>query len=371
MKQVNHMAIDSGYDYMKILSELRTGSYEIKTERFPALREEQKSEQVEGEDTSRFKKEKMRIKYNNTKYKIGDYVFLSSTTGGVGTRQMNRNLERFKSNKEIAAILSAVQLMHPNASYVMIKNIAFGLPLSLFNQGNREELEEFYSGKDLTCKIPTGRTFKEKEVVLKNASVYPQGLASYYNLIMEVKGNQIIPVNKEKLDIPQEMIEGRFIGILDFGGNTFDGIIFNTDLYELVPGSDISNNKGIINIFEEVGKELGGLSEVQVQKLYLGRSETEVGKNRSVKAGEAKELVNDYLATRASELFDELTISWSEDIDQLAGVVFTGGAAKSYYQHMEDKFNNLGAGIPNALASQPQMSNVYGLYKMLRIRNNS
>jgi plasmid segregation protein ParM len=188
--------------------------------------------------------------------------------------------------------------------------------------------------------------FVSKKIEIKKTTIIPQGLASYYDFIMNKEG--AVTAN----------IEGG-LGIVDLGGLTIDCVAFNKG--ELIKGSPISFSEGIRKrIFKKIQDYLDiDVSQDMIKKQILkGEDYIEVRGEiydfQEVKEQEIEKLARD-IALQIKNRWESYLM-----IDK---ILITGGASVLLFESLNEKLDSFPC---QQIDVEPQFSNCRGYVKLGR-----
>ncbi|MGM0501879.1 MAG: ParM/StbA family protein [Bacillota bacterium] len=352
-EKIDVMGVDLGYDSVKILANEQQLL-------FPSLAEVEETGVLS--DTSfevlkrknnlveKFDPEKMIVKIqadlirgaeNNefAAYRVGDYV-VNQNSSSIG---YSLAVDKYEQPEEFAKLLAGISLLFPKADLITIDHLVTGLPIKYY-ENHKQSFEEQLT-KTFKVKLKNiNNKFISKKIEIKKTTIIPQGLASYYDFIMDETGQVM------------ENIEGG-LGIVDLGGLTIDCVAFNRG--ELIKGSPISFSEGIRKrIFKKIQDYLDiDVSQDIIKKQILkGEDYIEVRGQihnfKEVKEQEIKKLAQD-IALQIKNRWESYLM-----IDK---VLITGGASVLLFDDLKDSL----AGFPCQLVEfEPQFSNCRGYVKL-------
>jgi plasmid segregation protein ParM len=351
-EKVRVIGVDLGYDSVKMMAK---GEKII----FPSLVEEEEEgillenslEVLKNEDLlEKFDINKIIIKIqdkiilgysdkNFNTYRVGDYV-LNQRSSSIGYSLSD---QKYKEPEEFAKLLSGICLLFPKADKIIIKNLVTGLPIKYYEKHKdffKKELINIFNVQIKNIK----NQFISKEIEIKKATVIPQGLASYYDFIMD--NNGLVTTN----------IEGG-LGIIDLGGLTIDCVAFNDG--ELIKDSPISFNDGVrTRIFKKIQDTLDiDISQDLIKKqILIGKDFIRV-RNETYEFKKIKDYAIDKLA---KDIALQIKNRW-ESFLMIDKILITGGATILLFESV----NNYLEGFPcERIDNEPQFSNCRGYIKL-------
>lgn len=329
MEYLEVVGWDNGFDYEKF-------AVDGEQAKFPSVRHIPK--QTEGilyDNTYEFKKSKMIITYNDTTLFLGDYAI--EQAGDGGKRNFTKN--KFEDDTEVAKFLAGLTLFSDDRK-IDIEKLVLGLSLQTYHK-YREDIVDFY--KDRVFKFEIGG--QERKVSINDVMCVPQGIGSYYNLILNNSG-------KVK---DHGLLEKRY-GLVDIGGNTLDGFV-GTGL-DPVDESQFGAGTGLSDAFKGVSKKV---PYTLIQHYYLKGNDTmEYG---DVIIESLQERCEEQFKLIAEEIYTQLRDGWNRQMDRIKLIVLTGGGANAIGGPLKKKIiNKLGKDVK--ITDKPQFANVRGYYKL-------
>ncbi|WP_018250405.1 ParM/StbA family protein [Orenia marismortui] len=352
-EKVRVIGVDLGYDTIKMMSK-------GKKIMFPSLADEEEEgillekslEVLRTSDNllTNFDPSKIIIKiqdkaitgYNNQKfkaYRVGDYV-LNQRSSSIAYSLSDK---KYEEPEEFAKLLSGICLLFPKADKIIIKNLVTGLPIKYY-----EKHKESFKNKlesDFNVKIKnTQNQFVSKTIEVRKATIIPQGLASYYDFIMNDEG------------LVTKNIEGGF-GIVDLGGLTIDCVAFNDG--ELIKESPISFSDGVrTRIFKKIQDSLDiDISQDLIKRQILANKDYIKVRNERYQFKKIKESTIDKLAR---DIALQLKNRW-ESYLMIDKILITGGATVLLFESI----NNYLPDFPcEKINNNPQFSNCRGYVKL-------
>ena len=353
VEKIGVFGVDLGYDSVKMLS---AGKKLI----FPSLAEEEEEGVLsdnsfeliqEGEQSkNNFNEQRIIIKIQDkllkgykddlfTAYRVGDYV-LNQRSASVGYSLSDK---KYEEPEEFAKLLAGVCLLYPRADKLTIKHLITGLPIKYYEkhkQSFKDKLENKFKVKLKNI----NNEFISREIEINKTTVIPQGLASYYDFIMDQEG------------LVTRNTEGGF-GIVDLGGLTIDCVAFNDG--ELIKDSPISFNNGVRKrIFKKIQDTLDiDISQDIIKKQILAGKDYIKVRNEKYEFKEIKEYAIDKLAR---DIALQIKNRW-ESYLMIDKILITGGATVLLFDSL-DKYLE---GFPCERVNQnPQFSNCRGYVKL-------
>ncbi|TDX43797.1 ParM/StbA family protein [Orenia marismortui] len=352
-EKVRVIGVDLGYDTIKMMSK-------GKKIMFPSLADEEEEgillekslEVLRTSDNllTNFDPSKIIIKiqdkaitgYNDQNfkaYRVGDYV-LNQRSSSIAYSLSDK---KYEEPEEFAKLLSGICLLFPKADKIIIKNLVTGLPIKYY-----EKHKESFKNKlesDFNVKIKNTRNqFVSKTIEVRKATIIPQGLASYYDFIMNDEG------------LVTKNIEGGF-GIVDLGGLTIDCVAFNDG--ELIKESPISFSDGVrTRIFKKIQDSLDiDISQDLIKRQILANKDYIKVRNERYQFKKIKESTIDKLAR---DIALQLKNRW-ESYLMIDKILITGGATVLLFESI----NNYLPDFPcEKINNNPQFSNCRGYVKL-------
>ncbi|MGM0369722.1 MAG: ParM/StbA family protein [Bacillota bacterium] len=288
------------------------------------------SDLINGEDSKQFKT-----------YRVGDYV-LNQNSSSVG---YSLAIDKYEQPEEFAKLLSGISLLFPKADMITIDHLVTGLPIKYY-ESHKESFKEKLTNTFKVKLKNIKNQFVSKKIEIKKTTIIPQGLASYYDFIMNKEGE--VTAN----------IEGG-LGIVDLGGLTIDCVAFNKG--ELIKGSPISFSEGIRKrIFKKIQDYLDiDVSQDIIKKQILKGEDYievrgEIHDFQKVKEQEIEKLARD-IALQIKNRWESYLM-----IDK---ILITGGASVLLFESLNEKLD----GFPcQQIDVEPQFSNCRGYVKLGR-----
>ncbi|GAB6099014.1 hypothetical protein JCM16358_08930 [Halanaerocella petrolearia] len=353
IENANVLGVDLGYDSVK----LKTKDKELL---FPSLAEEEEGgvltdtsfEVIKNRDNlvEEFDPEKMIIQIQDeliqgqgsdsfTTYRVGDYV-LNQRSSSIAYSLSD---DKYEEPEEFSKLLSGICLLFPKANKIVINNLVTGLPIKYYEKHKRS----FKNRLENTFKVRfknINNEFIPKKIEVRQATIMPQGLASYYDFIMNDEG--LVTTN----------MEGG-LGIVDLGGLTIDCVAFNEG--ELIKDSPISFNDGVRKrIFKRIQDSLDiDISQDLIKKQILAGKDQIRVRNQVYDFEKIKERAIDRLA---KDIALQIKNRW-ESYLMIDRILVTGGASLLLF----DKLNDYLASFPcEQIHNNPQFSNCRGYVKL-------
>lgn len=353
IEKINIFGVDLGYDSIKMLA---NGKELI----FPSLAEEEeegvlsdKSFKVIRDDkklVDKFDPGRMIIKiqdklikgYNDnifTAYRVGDYV-LNQRSSSIGYSLSDK---KYENPEEFAKLLSGISLLFPKADKIIINHLITGLPIKYYEKHKNSFKDKLESKFKIKFKNINNK-FIPKEIEIKRATIIPQGLASYYDFVMDKEG------------LVTRNIEGGF-GIVDLGGLTIDCVAFNDG--ELIKDSPISFSDGVRRrIFKKIQDSLDiDISQDIIKKQILAGKNYIKVRNEKYEFTSIKEYAIDKLAR---DIALQIKNRW-ESYLMIDKILVTGGASVLLFDVLDIYLT----GFPcEQVNKDPQFSNCRGYVKL-------
>jgi len=351
-EKVNVIGVDLGYDSVKMMAK---GKKIV----FPSLVEEEEEGVLLENSLEVLKNKEILEKFDINKiivkiqdktllgysdesfntYRVGNYV-LNQRSSSVGYSLSD---QKYKEPEEFAKLLSGISLLFPKADKIIIKNLVTGLPIKYYEKHKDLFKKELVNNFKIQIKNIKNQ-FISKEIEIRKATVIPQGLASYYDFIMDIEG--LVTTN----------IKGG-LGIIDLGGLTIDCVAFNDG--ELIKDSPISFNDGVrTRIFKKIQDGLDiDISQDLIKKQILAGKDFIKVRNETYEFKDIKDYAIDKLA---KDIALQIKNRW-ESLLMIDKILITGGATVLLFENI-DKYLN---GFPcEKIDNQPQFSNCRGYVKL-------
>lgn len=271
-------------------------------------------------------------------YRVGDYV-LNQRSSSIAYSLSDR---KYEDPEEFAKMLSGLCLLFPKAEKISISHLITGLPIKYYEnhrESFRKKLTNNFEVKFENIK----NEFISKKIEIKRVAVIPQGLASYYDFIMDEDG-----LVTTKLD--------GGVGIVDLGGLTIDCIAFNEG--KLIKDSPISFSEGVRKrIFKRIQDSLDiDVSQDIIKKQILAGKDYIRVRNEIYDFEEIKEQALDRLAR---DIGLQIKNRWQSYL-MIDKILITGGATVLLF----DKLDQYLEGFPcEKIKGIPQFSNCRGYVK--------
>jgi len=211
-----------------------------------------------------------------------------------------------------------------------IFKLVVGLPINLYS-AQKEKFAEYIKTPDY---VPITYNGKRKYIHIKECIVFPQGAGALY-------------ANRP------ENYKNRVVAVLDIGGLTVDGCIFNN--LNLLTDSIFTVNLGTIILYNKIRKELNNLFSLNLQEYeipYIIRD----GLNINGKAKEIDSIIQGILRSHVDEIIQEMRKSnWP--VESLR-VIITGGGVLLLERPIKEL-------IPNSIiGADPLYDNCIGFYNI-------
>lgn len=352
IEKINIIGIDLGYDSIKMM----TKNQKLV---FPSLVEEEEEGILLENSLEVLKNQKLLEKFDINKiiikiqdktilgyndkrfntYRVGNYV-LNQCSSSVGYSLSDR---KYKEPEEFAKLLSGISLLFPKADKIIIKNLVTGLPIKYYEKHKESFKKELINTFKIQIKNIKNQ-FISKEIEIKKATIIPQGLASYYDFIMDIEGS--VTTN----------IEGG-LGIIDIGGLTIDCVAFNDG--ELIKGSPISFNDGVrTRIFKKIQDGLDiDISQDLIKKQILAGKDFIKVRNQTY---EFKDIKNYAINKLSKDIALQIKNRW-ESFLMIDKILITGGATILLFESIDKYLKNFPC---EKIDNEPQFSNCRGYVKL-------
>ncbi|MBM7557500.1 ParM/StbA family protein [Halanaerobacter jeridensis] len=352
-EKIDVLGVDLGYDSVKILANgqqllfpslaeiedegvLSDTSFEVLkrqsnlVEKFDPAKMIVKiqSDLINGQDSEEF-----------SAYRVGDYV-LNQNSSSVG---YSLAVDKYEQPEEFAKLLAGISLLFPKADMINIDHLVTGLPIKYYENHKdtfKNKLTETFKVKLKNI----NNNFVSKKINIKKTTIIPQGLASYYDFIMDEKGQ--VTAN----------IEGG-LGIVDLGGLTIDCVAFNKG--ELIKGSPISFSEGIRKrIFKKIQDYLDIDVSQDIIKKQILKGEDYIEVRGQIY--DFKEVKEEEINKLARDIALQIQNRW-ESYLMIDKILITGGASILLFDSLEEHL----AGFPcEQINLEPQFSNCRGYVKL-------
>ncbi len=353
IENINILGVDLGYDSAK---------FKTKEQKliFPSLAEEDVAGVLsdtsfevlknKNKATDKFDSEKMIIQLQPgqiigreddefTTYRVGNYVLNQHSASIAYSLSENK----YQEPQEFAKLLSGICMLFPKADKVVINHLITGLPIKYY----KNHKENFKRTLESSFKVRfknVNNEFIPKKIEINKATVIPQGLASYYDFIMNKEG--LVTTN----------IEGG-MGIVDLGGLTIDCVAFNEG--ELIKDSPISFSGGVRKrIFKKIQDSLAiDISQDIIKKKILAGQDYIKVRQKKYDFSSIKEKAVDKLAR---DIALQIKNRW-ESYLMIDKILITGGASVLLFDPLDQYLD----GFPcEQINKEPQFSNCRGYVKL-------
>lgn len=291
------VAIDNGYWATKVYAKGVRFSFRSKYERA----------------SDALNKNALRLTYENVDYLVGDGATMT-------------NAEYDKTTNELHRICTYTALA--NLSSVGTEfNLVVGYPLSLYVSG-ANKFSDYLQQDDYIEVRFNGelRVFK-----INNCTVFPQCAGAMY--------------------VNPEHFSNKIIGILDFGGLTVNGCIFEN--LNLVRESIFTENMGGIILFNKIKKVLEAKYEISIQEYempFIVKSGLVKYRNESLK------IINEVILNHLEEI-KRITRLNKWNIDNIT-IFATGGTTLLFSDLLRSVFPHI------EVSNDPIFDNVRGFYRI-------
>ncbi len=350
IENVSVVGVDLGYDSVKMM----TKDKEII---FPSLAEEEEegvlSERSfdlikQSNFNDRFDPKKILIQLDDNfdktnseskVYRVGDYV-LNQRSASVGYSLSDK---KYEEPEEFAKLLAGISLLFPKADKISIRNLITGLPIKYYE--NHKELFKNKLESNFKVKVSNASNqFIEKEIEIRKATIIPQGLASYYDFVMNNEG------------MVSKNIEDGF-GIIDLGGLTIDCVAFNEG--ELIKDSPISFSDGVrTRIFKKIQDSLDiDIAQDLIKRAILEGNDFIKVRNETYNFEEIKNQAIDRLA---KDIALHIKNRWDSYL-MINRVLITGGATILLFDKIDEYLSDFPC---ERINQNPQFSNCRGYLKL-------
>jgi plasmid segregation protein ParM len=300
---VSAVAIDNGYWATKVYTANNQFSFRSRYERTI-------NETLNNNDT-------MAFKYDGVDYLVGE---------GAGVS----NVEYDKTSTELHKICTYAALSRLANCTGTDFNIVVGYPLNIYSS-NKEAFAEYLKTDDL---IETELNGELKLFKVSNVTVFPQGAGALY--------------------VNPGQYKSRVIAVLDIGGLTVNGCIF--DNLTLVRESIFTENLGTIILQNKVKKILDKHYNMNIQEYELPG----IIKNGLIKyQQESRNFIDAVLLNHIEDIKKTMRVNnWN--IDNLE-ILLTGGGSLLMEKQLKDIFPL------SVMSADPVNDNVKGFYNIGRM----
>lgn len=350
-ENVNLLSVDLGYDSTKMMSKKQKIVFpslaEIEEE--GVIRERSFQMVTEDEISTQFNPKKLIIKIQShllkgltdtsyVAYRVGDYV-LNQKSSSIAYSLSDR---KYEEPEEYAKLLAGICLLYPKSDKIIIKHLVTGLPIKYFE--NHKESFKNRLENNFTVEIKNiNNQFVKKEIIINKATILPQGLASYYDFIMDDEGQ-----------VTRKIDSG--FGLVDIGGLTIDCIAFHNG--ELLKDSPISFNDGVRNrIFKNIQDsiDIDISQDIIKQKILEDEYYIQVRNERY----EFETIMKMAIDKLAKDIALHVRNRW-ENYLMISKILITGGASVMLF----DAIDSYLPGFPcERINENPQFSNCRGYLK--------
>ncbi|MFW5794779.1 MAG: hypothetical protein ACOCV1_04770 [Bacillota bacterium] len=314
-----------------------------------------------------FNKDKMMVKIGNNEYSVGT----NAVNNARNSYRKNYDLTKFKKESEKIKLMSGVSALFPNENEIIIKNLYISHSLQSYNKYKNEIINEFQN-KTFEYEIPTARN-GVKRVVLKieNVRVFPQGLAAYFDEILDFEGgfneeSLLVEKNHKDMLIPSNK---RYF-LIDIGDNTTD--CFIGEGQEIIRNSIFSPGIGMKDVFDYVKNQFDiKLSVLDLERVIIDSFQN--NKDRITIRSEYQkiditDIVKESFEVIAEEIINEIKSEWNRESGSEELAITCGGGAYFLGDYIDSLYKNMD--IKHILINDPQFSNAKGIYK-IGVLNNS
>lgn len=292
-------AIDNGYWATKVYTKDMRFSFRSKYEKA--------SDKLNSNNTIRFT-------YDDTDYLIGEGATMC-------------NIEYDKTSNELHKICTYAALARLTGDIGEEFNLVVGYPLNVYVSGAEEFAEYLKTDGYIETKID-GAT---KVFRINKCTVFPQCAGAIY--------------------VEPWRFKNRIIGVLDFGGLTLNGCIF--DNLNLVRESMFTENLGSIILYNKIKKALELRFGISIQEYEIPMIASR-GLKRCQE--ESKKIINEVINNHIEEV-KRVTRLNKWNIDNL-DLVATGGTALLLENALQSAFPGI------EISSDPVYDNVKGFYNV-------
>ncbi len=350
MKILSVVGWDNGFNTEKITLGFNNeeGELKIKQTLFPSIAlNPQKSYFEVDSYSNNFNKEKMVVEYKGKEYFIGELAIQNAVKGFK--KDLDR--EKFKKNKEKAKFLSGISTLFPKEDEILIKKLNLGLSIGVYNK-LKDDLKKEYENKSFNYKIPSDKGTKEVKLHIEKVNVYPQGIAAYFDNVLDWEGEII----------ENDLLNERYF-LVDVGGNSTDAFI--AEGQNIIRQSPIALSNGMSDVFDNVinmvDKEL---SSLKIEKAVIDAEKE--NKSKIVVYDNFKEydITNEFEEASnelAQYIYSQLMSNWDRIIGSEKKAVSCGGGALYIGKYLSGLYPE---SINHILLDDSQKANANGLFKL-------
>ncbi|GAE93042.1 hypothetical protein JCM21714_2074 [Gracilibacillus boraciitolerans JCM 21714] len=347
MKKLEYVAVDVGYGFVKVISS--NGKKVL----FPSVvgsgRERMLANFLDEKEQEETDLSEIHIKLNGKHYFIGEMALKNSTDG-------SRVFERERYNHEYSQILmhAAIQLVVEKGTEEVV--LFTGLPLS-YMESQKDKFKQKLLQETINIEWITGKTKGQKQIVIKEAYIFPQGFSALWATLLNHEGKT---TNKDLF------AEGNQIAVIDIGFRTTDLCVIemqdNASFKALAPFSD-TLDQGVVNLYENIKvayrNQTGGqdLSENKIKRILSQKNISYKGKKIDL-----TEEVREAHESVANAINDRINKLWKDESDTFDHIYVVGGGGSLFMDYLQSNFDNR---LESIVASQ--FANAIGYYRIGKI----
>ncbi|OCL28626.1 hypothetical protein U472_00270 [Orenia metallireducens] len=331
MKVVPVLGWDNGFDFEKF----EAGENKVK---FVSRTYQPRKDKVFDLGKSIFNPDNMVVELDGNIY----YVGAKADKQAADSSDRKFRDEKFKEDTELVKLLAGIELLFGDEidGKIRIEQLGLGLNVGAFKK-YKDEIVELYNNR--TIKYQAGG--KERELYIDSVSCYPQGIASFYDELLDMEGNM-------KND---NLATARY-GLIDIGGRTVDAFV--ADGIDVITDSVINLKEGTTNAFKIASSALDDIPFGIIQEDYLkGNDKTFYNKEYDI-----KKPCEDAFRELAEKIYDEVQLAWDDYMPRVQFIILCGGGAQSLRKDLNDLFDK-----DITVISDAQFSNARGYYKLTKM----
>src|SRR5699024_848801 len=339
-EQVEHIAVDVGYGYVKAISSLN------KRIIIPTL----VGTAVENNLGNLFQNENdmnhIHVNYNGEEYFIGELAKES--------KKASRIFEQKRYEHDYFRLILNVVIQLMTEGRTSDVNLSTGLPLS-FYKAQANEARESLMGLQPTIEWKSG-TLAGKSITnnINNAVLFPQGASAIYTALSNREG---------KYNYPELMMDGTLIGLIDIGYRTTDFIVVEIkEDGSFAPRLGLSStidNIGVHSLMHEIKMHYKNETDgADLNEYHLAR----ILKHGFIRYNGEKIEFTDFIeekkASLSTNIAEQLKSFWSEESNLFDAIFLAGGGGEMLEETLQPYFNNR-----LQLIKESQFANAIGYYR--------
>lgn len=261
------------------------------------------------------------ISINGVSYFMGKLAIVKK-----GNRRWENNKAIHQDTEKYLALCSHLLSKKKNEEI----ELCLGLPYSYYlalNQGS--DLAESLKGKKFATKMDE----EEKKIIIKEVSIFPQGIGAYFANLYDISGQALKDANQYIKSI-----------CIDIGYRTVDIVSFNTldGQFELIYENSFSlEEHGMYNAVNRIAQRASAGFE-----LSAGDAEFALEYNHGVFENMYEDIDLTAIAEEeyeklAQEIVTNINLKLSSDINKYKNLFLTGGGAVRLYPYMKRAYPNV------------------------------